>query len=28
MRRYVSRGAMQDKLQPMMRQEVFSAGVR
>ena len=28
MRRYVSKGAMQDKLQPMMRQEVFSAGVR
>ena len=28
LRRYVSKGAMQDKLEPMMRQEVFSAGVR
>ena len=28
MRRYVSTGAMQDKLEPMMRQEVFAAGVR
>ena len=28
MRRYVSQGAMQDKLEPMMRQEVFAAGER
>jgi hypothetical protein len=28
MRRYVSRGAMEDKLEPMMRQEVFAAGER
>jgi hypothetical protein len=28
MRRYVARGAMQDKLEPMMRQEVFAAGER
>ncbi len=28
MRRYVSKGAMQQKLEPMMREEVFSAGVR
>jgi hypothetical protein len=28
MRRYVSKGEMQEKLQPMMQQEVFAAGVR
>ncbi len=28
MRRYVSKGAMQHKLEPLMRQEVFSAGRR
>ncbi len=28
MRRYVSKGAMQQKLEPLMREEVFSAGVR
>jgi hypothetical protein len=28
MREYVSSGAMHDKLEPLMRQEVFSAGER
>ena len=28
MRDYVSQGAMQDKLEPLMQQEVFSAGQR
>jgi hypothetical protein len=28
MRSYVSTGAMQEKLEPMMREEVFAAGVR
>jgi hypothetical protein len=28
LRRYVSKGAMQDRLQPLMRQEVFAAGER
>jgi hypothetical protein len=28
MRRYVSKGAMQEKLEPLMREEVFSAGER
>ena len=28
LRRYVSKGAMQQKLEPLMQQEVFSAGVR
>jgi hypothetical protein len=28
MRRYVSTGAMKEKLEPMMREEVFAAGVR
>jgi hypothetical protein len=28
LRRYVSKGAMREKLEPMMREEVFAAGVR